>query len=75
MKCKTKIIPYVITWDGVVTNYHKQYSREIGLVYSAEAYIQMIVLKKTLESVSFKYRPGLTQGEDAEAITVRVDAG
>ncbi|KAI5173387.1 hypothetical protein PAEPH01_1936, partial [Pancytospora epiphaga] len=31
-KCKTKIIPYLITWDGMVTNYHKQYSREIGLI-------------------------------------------
>ncbi|KAI5169268.1 hypothetical protein PAEPH01_0574 [Pancytospora epiphaga] len=40
MKCKTKTIPYVITWDGVVTNYHKQYSREIGLTDSVEAYIQ-----------------------------------
>ncbi|KAI5169886.1 hypothetical protein PAEPH01_1074 [Pancytospora epiphaga] len=40
MKCKTKIIPYVMTWDGVVTNYHKQYLREIGLINSVEAYIQ-----------------------------------
>ncbi|KAI5170037.1 hypothetical protein PAEPH01_1195 [Pancytospora epiphaga] len=40
MKCKTKIIPYVMTWDGVVTNYHKQYSREISLADSVEAYIQ-----------------------------------
>ncbi|KAI5168633.1 hypothetical protein PAEPH01_0286 [Pancytospora epiphaga] len=23
MKCKTKIIPYVMTWNGVVTNYRK----------------------------------------------------
>ncbi|KAI5170495.1 hypothetical protein PAEPH01_1481 [Pancytospora epiphaga] len=40
MKCKTKIILYVMTWDGVVTNYHKQYSREISLADSVEAYIQ-----------------------------------
>ncbi|KAI5170357.1 hypothetical protein PAEPH01_1364 [Pancytospora epiphaga] len=28
MKCKTKIIPYVITWDDGVTNYYKQYLKE-----------------------------------------------
>ena len=56
MNCKTKIIPYVMTWDGVVTNYHKNYSKEIGLTDSIESYIQTIVLKKTLESISFDYR-------------------
>ncbi|KAI5172708.1 hypothetical protein PAEPH01_1798 [Pancytospora epiphaga] len=55
MKCKTKIMLYVMTWDSVVTNYHKQYSKEIGLTDSAKAYIQTIVLKKTLESISFEY--------------------
>ncbi|KAI5169907.1 hypothetical protein PAEPH01_1086 [Pancytospora epiphaga] len=25
MKCKTKIISYVMTRNGLVTNYHKQY--------------------------------------------------
>ncbi|KAI5171244.1 hypothetical protein PAEPH01_1588 [Pancytospora epiphaga] len=39
MKCKTKIIPYVMTWDDAVTSYHKQYSREIGLTDSVKAYI------------------------------------
>ncbi|KAI5168671.1 hypothetical protein PAEPH01_0317 [Pancytospora epiphaga] len=62
-----------MTWDGVVMNYHKQYSREIGLASSVEAYIQTIMLKKTLESISFKYR-SINNG-DAEAITVRLDAG
>ncbi|KAI5168508.1 hypothetical protein PAEPH01_0189 [Pancytospora epiphaga] len=41
MRYKTKIIPYVvIAWDGVVTNYHKQYLREIGLTHPVKAYIQ-----------------------------------
>ncbi|KAI5169195.1 hypothetical protein PAEPH01_0517 [Pancytospora epiphaga] len=31
-----------MTWDGVVTNYHKQYFREIGLTDFVEAYIQLI---------------------------------
>ncbi|KAI5177417.1 hypothetical protein PAEPH01_2471 [Pancytospora epiphaga] len=62
-----------MTWDGMVMNDHKQYSREIGLTDSVEVYIhiQTIVLKKTLESISFKYRRGPTQGGDAKAITVR----
>ncbi|KAI5171250.1 hypothetical protein PAEPH01_1594 [Pancytospora epiphaga] len=40
MKCKTKIIPYVMGWDGMAMNYHEQYLREIGLIDSVEAYIQ-----------------------------------
>ena len=65
-KCKTKIIPYVMTWDGVVTNYHRRYMKEIGLSDSIEAYIQSIVLKKTLESVSFDYRRGATESAAPE---------
>ena len=56
--CKTKIIPYVMTWDGIVTKFHQKYSKDIGLTTKIEAYIQYIVLKKTLESISFEYRRG-----------------
>ncbi|KAI5169732.1 hypothetical protein PAEPH01_0951 [Pancytospora epiphaga] len=41
MKCKTKTIPYVMTWDGVVLNYHKHYLRKISLADAVKAYIQM----------------------------------
>jgi hypothetical protein len=54
--CKTRIIPYVLTWDGIVTKYHKSHAKEIGLTTKIESYIQYIVLKKTLESISFDYR-------------------
>jgi hypothetical protein len=54
--CKTRIIPYVITWDGIVTKFHKSYAKEIGLTTKIESYIQFIVLKKTLESISYDYR-------------------
>ena len=30
-KCKTKIIPFVLTWDGVVTIHHKRYMKELGV--------------------------------------------
>ena len=54
--CKTRIIPYVLTWDGIVTKFHKSYTKEIGLTAKIESYIQFVILKKTLESISFSYR-------------------
>ena len=60
--CKTRIIPYVLTWDGIVAKFHEKYSKEIGLTTKIEAYIQYIVLKKTLESISFEYRRGGPDG-------------
>ena len=41
---RTKIVPYVMTWDGVVTKYHKKYIRELEIKLFLEAYIQYIVL-------------------------------
>ena len=29
--CKVTMIPYVMTWDGMVTSYHKRYQKEIGI--------------------------------------------
>jgi len=55
-KYKARTIPYVLTWDGIVTKFHKSYSKAIGLSSKIEAYIQFLVLKKTLESISFDYR-------------------
>ncbi|KAI5169956.1 hypothetical protein PAEPH01_1124 [Pancytospora epiphaga] len=40
MKCRTKIILYVMAWEGLVTNYYKHYSRDIAVTDSVEAYIQ-----------------------------------
>ncbi|KAI5169413.1 hypothetical protein PAEPH01_0688 [Pancytospora epiphaga] len=40
--CRTRIIPYAMTWDGVVTKHHRRHLKEIGI---AESYIQTIVLK------------------------------
>ena len=57
-KCRTRIIPYVMTWDGIVTKLHKKYAQDIGISESVEAYIQAIVLRKTLESISYESRRG-----------------
>ena len=56
--CKTRIIPYVLTWDGIVTKYHAKYRKELAISDQIEAYIQSITLKKTLESVSMEFRRG-----------------
>ena len=50
-KMKTKIIPWVMTWDGIVTKLHKQYLKDLGINSTIEAYMQSVVIKKTLESV------------------------
>ena len=76
-KCKVKIIPYVMTWEGLVTKYHKKHRGEIGIQPKTEAYIQSIVLKKTLESISFDRRRGIEEedghNEVEELINKMVD--
>ncbi|EQB60293.1 hypothetical protein NAPIS_ORF02140 [Vairimorpha apis BRL 01] len=56
--CKTKIIPYVLIWDGIVTKYHAKYRKALEISDRIEAYIHSVTLKKTLESVSLEYRRG-----------------
>jgi hypothetical protein len=60
---KTKIIPYVMTWDGIVTNFHSHYKKELRLDNRVEAYIQARILKMTLESCSMEARRGVDQLE------------
>ncbi|EQB61751.1 hypothetical protein NAPIS_ORF00674 [Vairimorpha apis BRL 01] len=50
------IIPYVITWDGIVSKYHTKHRKELGITDRIEAYIQSTTLKKTLESISMEGR-------------------
>ena len=49
-KCTTRIIPYVFTWDGLVTKYHTGYKKMLGVEEHTEAYIQSLILKKTLKA-------------------------
>ncbi|TBU11332.1 hypothetical protein CWI38_1262p0010, partial [Hamiltosporidium tvaerminnensis] len=44
-KCSVEIIPYVMTWDGIVTKYHKSYLKRLEIPMNVEAYSQSIVLK------------------------------
>nr|XP_013180905.1 unnamed protein product [Papilio xuthus] len=53
---KATIVPFVLTWDGVVSKYHQIYRRRLELSDRIEAYIQSLVLKKTLEGISLDFR-------------------
>jgi len=55
-KYKARIIPYVMTREGVVSTYHRKYVKELDVQPNVEAYMQFWVLKKTLENVSFGRR-------------------
>ncbi len=76
-KCKVKIIPYVITWDGIVTGFHKRYRKELGVEKYVEAYIQSVILKRTFESISIDFRRtsalvGGSRDEMVEAATTEL---
>ena len=74
-KCKVNIIPYVMTWEGLVTKYHQKHVKNIGIQPKVEAYIQSIVLKKTLESVSFERRRSIEDDdlhEDVERMILKL---
>ncbi|TBU11988.1 hypothetical protein CWI38_0947p0010 [Hamiltosporidium tvaerminnensis] len=55
-KCSVEIIPYVMTLDGILTKYHKSHLKRLEIPTNVEAYIQSIVLKKTVEIIFFDRR-------------------
>ena len=57
-----------MTWDGIVSTYHKRYSQDLGVDDQIHAYIQSRVLKMTLDSMSFDFRRGLPS--EAEEATI-----
>ena len=61
-KCKVKIIPNMMTWKEVVTKYHKKNKNEMKILLKTEAYIQSLVLKKALESISFETKTRYRRG-------------
>ncbi|TBU13695.1 hypothetical protein CWI38_0359p0020 [Hamiltosporidium tvaerminnensis] len=74
-KCSVEIIPYVMTWDGIVTKYHKSHIKRLEIPLNVEAYIQSIALKKTVETISFDRRRGLESGLNAEESWERASMG
>ncbi|KAF7684680.1 hypothetical protein TCON_0125 [Astathelohania contejeani] len=74
-KAKTEIIPYVLTWVGIVTKYHRSYLKQLRITPQIEAYIQSTVLKKTLETISLEHRRSIEDGLEAmDAVEKAVDA-
>jgi hypothetical protein len=65
---RTRIIPYVMTWEGLVTTFHEDYCKELRIDRRTEAYVQTRMLKMTLESISMEYRRGL-QPMESHGIT------
>ncbi|TBU20730.1 hypothetical protein CWI38_0028p0020 [Hamiltosporidium tvaerminnensis] len=49
-KCSVEIIPYGMTWDGIVTKYHKSRLKRLE-----------IPMNKTVETISFDRRRGLEE--------------
>ncbi|KKO73996.1 reverse transcriptase [Vairimorpha ceranae] len=47
-----------MTWDCVVTKYHKKYTGQLEIQPFPEVYMKSIVLKKTLNFVCLKQRQG-----------------
>jgi hypothetical protein len=72
-KMKTKIIPWVMTWDGIVTKLHKNYLKELGIEQSLEAYMQSIVIKKTLESFIYRRKEDTIEESNVEEIKLIED--
>ncbi|KAK1349991.1 hypothetical protein LUQ84_000978 [Hamiltosporidium tvaerminnensis] len=52
--------------DDIVTKYHKPSLKRPQIPHNVEAYIQSIVLKKTVETISFDRRRVLESGLNAE---------
>ena len=65
-KYAVNVIPFVITWDGVVTKYNKRFYTLIGINNKVLAYTQITSLKKTMESLSMNLRRGFGDIEFAE---------
>jgi hypothetical protein len=55
-KCKTTIIPNVLTWNGIVTrSFHKKDQKQLGVDRYIGAYIQSADLNRTFESISLEF--------------------
>ncbi|TBU12448.1 hypothetical protein CWI38_0753p0030, partial [Hamiltosporidium tvaerminnensis] len=67
-KCSVEIIPYVMTWDGIVTKYHRLHLKRLEIPMNIEAH-------KTVETISFDRRRGLESGLNAEESWERASMG
>ncbi|KAG0435885.1 Retrovirus-related Pol polyprotein from type-1 retrotransposable element R2 [Dictyocoela muelleri] len=61
---KVLIIPYVITWDGVTTNYNKKYRKIIDIDDGLHAYIQGVCLRLTSEILELCLNKDIEENKD-----------
>ena len=57
-----------MTWEGLVTKYHRKHRSELEIPFNIEAYIQSLILKKTFESFSFDRRRGIEEEDGHEEV-------
>jgi hypothetical protein len=57
-----------MTWDGMVTNFHRRHRNDLEITPTIEAYIQSRVVRTTLEAISSEKRRGILDeyGRDDE---------
>lgn len=59
--------------NRIVTKFYEKYLNEIDLTTKIEAYIQYILIRKTLESISSKYRrEGFERVMDKYEILIKI---
>lgn len=62
-KCKTQIVFYAMTLDGLVTKYYSEYLTKLKIPMKINTYRQFTVLRKTLKLISLETRRGLDKIE------------
>ncbi|XP_029654827.1 uncharacterized protein LOC115228368 [Octopus sinensis] len=67
-RAKVKIIPFVLTWDGIVSRIFKSHLDSIAVEDRVAAYIQTLGLRKTLESMQVETRHGISVSEEEQAV-------
>ena len=67
-KFRVNIIPCELTWEGLSDIYHKKYGKDIGLTPRIKTYIQTVILKKTLESITFERQRNVEEDDGQEEI-------
>ncbi|KAI5148113.1 hypothetical protein ENBRE01_3047, partial [Enteropsectra breve] len=65
---RVQIIPIVMTWDGIVTKFFDSYCKKLGIKDRIRAYMQYVVLKRTLESIVIDFRRNIKTEESREDI-------
>ncbi|KAK1347709.1 hypothetical protein LUQ84_002973 [Hamiltosporidium tvaerminnensis] len=64
-----------MTWDGIVTKYHKSHLKRLEIPHNLEACIQSIETEKTVETIFIERRRGLESGLNAEESWERASIG